>query len=298
MTRPLAIARDVIAAPVRRMRGTLGLGNVAQPPDPRDYDIRDLGLSLAGAPDAFDLDGFGRVVFQGGKNCCVGEAIAGAAFIREQALGIADARPLSADFVWSLGKAQIGRSRENSGVAIRDAFRGIARVGICEERHMPRGAAFTSKPSGSAYGHAVGRRMIDPVSGKRVGGYYAIRTVDTAAIFDTICAAIWTRRPVVCGSNFIPAQLTEDRGAGSTDNPIRWAELAKLPSLGGHAFLLDGFDRKRGLVWMRNSWGTGWRFGGRAALTADSLAHLRDFWAFDGWPRLAAAQKDLVLNAQ
>lgn len=295
----IRVARDVLAAPVRRMRGVMGLGNVPQQPDPRDYDIAVLQLTLDGAAQAFDCDGFGRIVDQGAKNCCVGEAGAGTLNICEDALGVSNGGRVSADMLWSVAKLQIGRGRENSGTSIRDMWRGMARLGACDEQFMPRSTPFTALPSAQAYANAVGRRMHTNDPEKRVGGYYAVRDTRTAQAFDTIAAAIWTRRPIVCGSSFIPNALTESIGPGSKADPIKWADLAKLPSTGGHAFILDGYDLDRGLLRMRNSWGQWWRQGGCAWLDAEaSLPYLRDFWVVDGYPRIAAARKGLVLHAQ
>lgn len=297
MSNPLRVARDVLAAPVRRMRGVLGMGNVPQQPDPRDYDIARLQLTLDGAARAFDCDGFGRIVDQGADNSCVGESGAGALNIIEDALGVSNGGRVSSKMLWSGARLAIGRQRENSGTSIRDMWRFMARVGACDEQHMPRSTPFTSLPSASAYAHAVGRRMKVSAS-ETVGGYYAVRDTRTAQAFEQIAAAIWTRRPVVCGSSFIPAALTESIGPGSKADPIKWADLAKLQSTGGHAFILDGYDLDRGLLRMRNSWGTWWREGGCAWLDAEaSLPYLRDFWVVDGYPRIAAARKGLVLHA-
>lgn len=52
---------------------------------------------------------------------------------------------------------------------------------------------------------------------------------------------------------------------------------------GGHEFVVDEIDAEADVVWMTNSWGTGWGVGGRAYLT------------FDDWGRLLSEQGDVTI---
>jgi hypothetical protein len=43
---------------------------------------------------------------------------------------------------------------------------------------------------------------------------------------------------------------------------------------GGHEICVDGYDADKGLVWLRNSWGTGWAVGGRFNMSVATLVQL------------------------
>lgn len=43
---------------------------------------------------------------------------------------------------------------------------------------------------------------------------------------------------------------------------------------GGHEICADGYDADKGIVWFRNSWGTGWGVQGRFCMTAATWAQL------------------------
>jgi hypothetical protein len=74
-------------------------------------------------------------------------------------------------------------------------------------------------------------------------------------------------RPVITGFNWYSSFDTP-----GPDGLVRIASNA-FPR-GGHEVCADGYDANLGWVWFRNSWGPGWGFRGRFAMTADTWGRL------------------------
>jgi len=73
--------------------------------------------------------------------------------------------------------------------------------------------------------------------------------------------------PLVLGTDWYEGMLKPDAG-----NDIHRSGRV----VGGHAYLLIGYDDARGLALIQNSWGTSWGIGGRAYLPYQDLEALID----------------------
>jgi hypothetical protein len=82
---------------------------------------------------------------------------------------------------------------------------------------------------------------------------------------DTLLDAVLDRGPVVVGTNWHKGM----------DRPNKDAVLSATGNnLGGHAYLITGASKERGLFRIKNSWGQTWGRKGRAFITFDDMAAL------------------------
>lgn len=82
---------------------------------------------------------------------------------------------------------------------------------------------------------------------------------------DTVAANVLTRGPVVMGTNWYDAMFTPDAaGRLHLDGAL----------VGGHAYVLNGYNTRTRLFRVKNSWGIEWGVGGHAHLHHDDLQRL------------------------
>jgi hypothetical protein len=84
---------------------------------------------------------------------------------------------------------------------------------------------------------------------------------------DQVVQAILQQGPVVVGTDWLQGMMKPDKSG-----MIR----AKGKSLGGHAYVLTGVDRGKGVFKMKQSWGVSWGIRGRAYLPIEDFAILLD----------------------
>jgi C1A family cysteine protease len=145
-----------------------------------------------------------------------------------------------------------GTVRQDSGCAIRDAVKQLAKVGAAEERLWPYVVAnFAKAPTKAALANAATHR---------IARYQRIETLDA------VKGALASGNPVVFGftvyESFESASVAR---SGVVNMPT-----AKERALGGHAVLAVGYDDATQRVLVRNSWGASWGMktaGGRGYFT-------------------------------
>ena len=83
---------------------------------------------------------------------------------------------------------------------------------------------------------------------------------------DTLVSTLLEVGPVVVGTNWYAGMSSPKDG------------LLRITgaSQGGHAYLLTGVNRSKGLIRMKNSWNKSWGIKGRALITFDDMAKLLD----------------------
>jgi hypothetical protein len=92
-----------------------------------------------------------------------------------------------------------------------------------------------------------------------IGPYHWAKTVDE------VLDCIGLRSPVVLGTDWHTDMFKPNsRGVINATGALE----------GGHAYLAIGYDDRKGLVKIVNSWGKGWGIAGRAFLSYDDLAKL------------------------
>lgn len=86
-----------------------------------------------------------------------------------------------------------------------------------------------------------------------------------AANIEDVVQAVLELGPVVVGTNWYSAMFT----------PVYGDRIAPTGSVaGGHAYLLNGINLKRGLFRLKNSWGRDWAGDGRAMISVEDMERL------------------------
>lgn len=230
--------------------------------DPRDHIYK--ATAPIDIPDVVDLrTGCSAIEDQGDLGSCTGHAIVGALEYDENAQREQPIR-LSRLFVYYNERMVEGDIMEDGGAQIRDGIKVIAKYGACDETLWPYAPEhFTLKPSMEAYDDGLKHRAIQ---------YRRVLQTE-----DDLMHALASGFPVVCGimiyDSFESEQVASDG-------------LVPMPSdseqcQGGHAVLMVGYDRKRRLFIMRNSWGPDWGDKGYFYLPFDYITSpelAEDFW--------------------
>lgn len=240
-----------------------GMGHREDKPDARDFHIDDLLLKV-GAAAAVPTTGSAdskilMVKDQLDTSSCEGQSLANGLRAAYLARGI-DCPDLSALFVYYGSRANLSPVLTDDGAYIREGIKVLQKVGECPELAWPFIKARVNKaPSWSAFQQAIPRRG--------VRGYYAIPNGDVDRIKRTLNAKI----PVSAGWMIDEAFMDENfRGIQG---------VCKGPPVGGHAMTIMSFEGNTFTV--LNSWGTGYREGGRFRASADFIATCNSAWALD-----------------
>ncbi len=195
---------------------------------------------------------------QGFEGTCVGHALIGAAeLLYWRKLG----RPPDFSERWAYEKAKVHDEwpgTDYEGSSIRGAVKGWAKEGLCSEKAWPYVAGCPGRPGRTAAAQAKA---------------YLLAAYERCLGLENMKHAIHHRGPVIAG-----ASIHEGWTSRIPDGLIPFAP--SLKTLGGHAFVLVGYDDARGVFWVRNSWGTAWGENGYAGLAyQDALCNVRDAWS-------------------
>lgn len=205
------------------------LGRIPSPPDPRDWPIRSLLNVPAIVPvlPSKHVDSvLGRRLKdrfdQGSTSSCVGQSTALVKRVQERRDLHRDLK-IDAIGIWTEAKRE-------DGIGQPEANRGTYIRTALDV--LTRGAPTLSK--------GWQARL-------RLAGYYRIETLDEAK------AAIFATGPIVVGATWFDSWFSPGPD-GTLPDPDR--------EVGGHAFVLYGFDDDVEALYAANSWGTGWGFEG------------------------------------
>ena len=83
---------------------------------------------------------------------------------------------------------------------------------------------------------------------------------------DVVVRAVLDVGPVVVGTVWTEGMFI----------PVDGRIVPDGPTVGGHAYLIDGANAERGTVRIKNSWGRDWSINGRATMSIPHLSHLLD----------------------
>lgn len=195
---------------------------------------------------------------QGSEGTCVGHALVGVAeLLYWRKLG----RPPDFSERWAYEKAKVHDEWpgvDYEGSSLRGAVKGWSKEGLCPEKAWPYVPGRPGRPGRTATSQAAA---------------HPLAAYERCLGLESLKHAIHHRGAVIAG-----ASIHEGWRAPAAGGEIPYTPAAK--ELGGHAFVLVGYDDARGLFWIRNSWGAAWGEGGFAGLTyQDALVNVRDAWS-------------------
>jgi len=233
-------------------------------PDQRDFQYHAMLMRARALPALVDLRGIDNPIYdQGQLGSCVGNGCGDAWEFALRAEGLPAPLP-SRLFIYYFGRELEGTVLSDSGLEIRDGLKVLATKGCCDEKLWRYDIAkFKSKPSKSAIAAAVAHKATN---------YYAVQ--QNITVMKTCLADGF---PIVIGMTVyesFESQAVADGGV--VPMPGRHEQ-----AMGGHCVVIVGYDDKKRLFIVRNSWGEGWGDRGYCYipyeyLTSPKLAS--DFW--------------------
>lgn len=243
-----------------------GYGWVPDLPDGRDMLYAAPFKPLAKLPEKVDLrPGCPPVYDQGALGSCTANAIAGALQFDQRKQRLKEEFTPSRLFIYYNERAMEGTVESDSGAAIRDGVKSVAKRGAPREKPTwpYRIEGFREKPSRDAY-----------AEGKE---HQAIQYLRMNQALAQLKGCLAEGFPFIFGfavySSFESAAVAK---TGEVEMP-----RANEEYMGGHAVLAVGYDERTQRFIVRNSWGAKWGRRGYFTmpypyLLQSSLA--RDFW--------------------
>ncbi len=240
-------------------------GWVPDLPDHRDRLYAAAPAVLAQLPASMDLRaGCPPVYNQGELSSCTANAIAAAIQFDQQKQSAKVFMP-SRLFIYYNERAAEGSASSDSGGAIRDGVKSIARQGVCTEVEWPYDLAkFADRPPQACYQDAAECKAIS---------YQRLQSRNLNQLKGCIAS----------GYPFVFGFTVYD---GFESDEVAKTGVLSLPgpdeqTQGGHAVMAVGYDDAAQRFTVRNSWGADWGMGGYftmpyAYLTSPNLAD--DFW--------------------
>ena len=225
---------------------------------PDKPDVRDVAYALdrkAGAPDVpmhwLNSEFLPPIRDQGQQGSCTGHSTRTAVQFR---LAKERKRPLeeiSPRFIYYNARLIEGTTNQDGGAEIRDAVKGVAKLGATTEALCPYDEnVYAQRPSPSAYREAKGDLV---VSYKRLDA-----TQDASSRQPAVKQALLNGDPVVFGFTVYENFMDDETAAtGNMGLPVGKVE-------GGHAVCIIGYnDNHQGRGWqggvqIANSWGPDW----------------------------------------
>ena len=248
-----------------KTRSGRGLGWQRDYHDQRDVDacmLLGLSSSRAKVPDHVDLrdSGFMPPVWnQFALGSCTANSIAANLEFAAAKNGKDTGTP-SRLFIYYHERLMEGTVMQDAGAQIRDGFKVIAKIGVPPETEWPYEVAkFAVKPPQKAEQDAKNQRALS---------YY--RILNLGGILDALAAGH-------CVSfGFVVYESFENTGKdGVVALPVSGEQVE-----GGHAVLAVGYDAKKKLMLVRNSWGMTWGDGGYCWMPFQfwGRGYCSDFW--------------------
>lgn len=228
-----------------RVRSTKRYGWRPQHPDHRDVKyamVRNLLASpLPPSADMRQNKDMPGVYDQGQIGSCTANAISCAVEFEQRKQNLRDFLP-SRLFIYYNERALEGTVNQDAGAVIRDGFKVIASLGVCEEKWWKYNTgSFAMKPPAKAYSQAVRHKALN---------YFSLNHTDITQLK----ACLSDGFPFVFGfgvpESFESAEVAR---TGILNMPGPNEKL-----VGGHAVICVGYDDKLQRFIVRNSWGPDW----------------------------------------
>lgn len=244
-------------------------------PDQRDFLYAEKVAAPVHVPPSVDLRGKCSPVFdQGQIGSCTGNALAGGLEFLEikemkttgKGADVFDPKKfqhISRLFIYYNERELEGTTDHDAGAMLRDGVKSLVQWGACREATWKYGPSLVlKKPTAKAYTEA---------SAHEISTYLRILTLDQMRQ----CLA--EGYPFAFGfSVYESFESPEVAKSGRMPMPKTTEKL-----LGGHAVLAVGYDDAKGMLIVRNSWGTAWGDRGYFYMPYDyvqSAKLAQDFW--------------------
>jgi C1A family cysteine protease len=195
---------------------------------------------------------------QGREGSCTGHALVAAAeLLYWRKLG----RPPDFSERWAYEKA-----RENDewpgtdyeGSSLRGAIKGWEKEGLCEENFWPYVSKRPGKPDPAASENALSHPLLK---------------YERCLGLENMKHAVHHRGLIIVGASIHRGWF---QARGEEEIPF----TSELEMVGGHAFVILGYDDTRSIFWVKNSWGEDWGKGGFAGFGyQDALVNVQDAWS-------------------
>ena len=212
-------------------------------------------------PEIVDLRPKCSPVFdQGELGSCTANALIGAMEFNELREG-QPLIPLSRLFLYFNERNLEDSVDYDSGASLRDGIKSLNKQGVCSEEDWPYVEAnFTFPPTLRCYDDAIAHE---------ISSYHGLITLKD---MQTCLAEGY---PFVCGISVYESMESEVvKNTGKVPMPS-WDEHC----LGGHAMCAVGYELKKQVFIVRNSWGVDWGMSGYCEIPFEYIKQLGDdFW--------------------
>lgn len=208
-------------------------------------------------------DGICPVVYdQGKRGTCTGQAAGGAVHIKEKHANYPWQYTPSRLFIYYNTRSIEGNVWIDSGATISGTIKAMNKFGVCPEDSNPKWSwpykddafTFRTKPKAECYKQAVLHRALE----------YQSVLLDRVDIMD----AVADYNPVIIGvAVYESFERTGRDGIVAMPNP----KIERM--LGGHAMLIVGYDERKDMAIVRNSWGAKWGDSGYCYMPFDYLCN-------------------------
>ena len=240
-------------------------------PDVRDF-LYAAPLKVAmNLPAKTDLRSHCPPVYnQGQLGSCTANALGGAFEFGKKKQRKAAFMP-SRLFLYYNERVVIHTEASDSGAFLRDGIKSLNKDGICKEKEWTYdddssiGAKFSKKPPVACYTHAQQNQILS---------YQRLNSGNINALKGCLAEGF----PFAFGFTVYNSFMT---AAVAKNGIMPMPDFSKETVLGGHAVLGVGYDEKKQLVLVRNSWGTGWGVKGYFWMPYAYITNINlcdDFW--------------------
>ena len=205
--------------------------------DTRDYKYQ---VTAKVSPNVVDLRRYCSLIEnQGSLGSCTGQAIAGAIELLNKRSG--KPTDVSRLFIYYYERLLLGTVNYDSGAYIRDGIKATNHYGASLESLWPHDVRkFRQEPINEAKNDALNRK---------------VTRYERVNDFNGCIDALTNGYPVVIGFHVYTSFMSA--GVARTGN-MPYPNTRRERLLGGHAVLLVGYDKRKKVFIVRNSWGTNW----------------------------------------
>ena len=252
-------------------------GWVKDTPDPRDLLFTASPvLAAKPLPKSADLrPGCPPVYDQGQVGSCTANSIAGAFEFTQKKQMLADFMP-SRLFIYYNERAMEGTTNQDAGAQIRDGIKSVVKQGVPPESEWPYSedmSVVTKKPNATAYSDALQHKVVS---------YHRISSRTADGMLNLMKSCLADGYPFCFG--FTVYSAFEGAEVANT-GILKMPNLKKEDIVGGHAVLAVGYDDKKKMVLVRNSWGNKWGQKGYFWMPYQYISDSKlasDFWTVRG----------------